>query len=438
YCDDTSGNVSKKWNKHNSVLIVLAGLPREMAQLLYNVHFLSTSNLASPLEMMEEITEALRDASENGIEVWDCVHQEMVLVIPWVLAFQGDNPMASEFASHIGMKGKFPCRVCRARTDDSGRAPGLAGEKERIVEFMSAGEPRTKSDTLRDLQAQEARAFEGAPRAIDSLATQTGTKDKYFQHFVDNLQARLNRWREEEARRSGSTTAPPSGPESTPTTSSTKSERQRRYLQQVRREMPPNLFNPTLLCTEFEPNADSPFEALHVVLLGVVKYWWRDACARQDQQGKATLIARLSSIDVSGLGISPLRGHTLVHYAGSLVGRDFRAVVQVAPSVLQGLVPQPAYEAWLALSRLAPLIFQPEIENLKVYEVSGRHGGELVLAVRSCADTKLLATPRGRDQRLSGRHCSMEHAVVQQDEIPPLRAPPPPCAAFRASDPFRH
>ena len=31
YCDDTSGNTSKKWNEHNIFLFTLAGLPREHA-----------------------------------------------------------------------------------------------------------------------------------------------------------------------------------------------------------------------------------------------------------------------------------------------------------------------------------------------------------------------------------------------------------------------
>lgn len=60
YCDDTSGNMSKKWNKHNSILFVLGGLPHNHVQDLYNIHFLSTSNVASPLEMMEKVSEWLR------------------------------------------------------------------------------------------------------------------------------------------------------------------------------------------------------------------------------------------------------------------------------------------------------------------------------------------------------------------------------------------
>jgi hypothetical protein len=55
YCDDTSGNMSKKWNEHNSFLFTLAGLPRDHCAKEYNVHFLCTSNLAPPLEMMDSV-----------------------------------------------------------------------------------------------------------------------------------------------------------------------------------------------------------------------------------------------------------------------------------------------------------------------------------------------------------------------------------------------
>ena len=59
YCDDTSGNVSKRWNKHNSFLFTPAGLPRAHAHQEYNIHFLCTSNVAEPLEMLEGIVEQL-------------------------------------------------------------------------------------------------------------------------------------------------------------------------------------------------------------------------------------------------------------------------------------------------------------------------------------------------------------------------------------------
>lgn len=110
-------------------------------------------------------------------------------------------------------------------------------------------------------------------------------------------------------------------------------------------------------------------EILHVVLLGFVKYFWRDAISRLDDSQKATLTTRLSSLDVSGLGIPPLAGHTLVKYASSLTGRDFRAIAQAAPFVLYDLVPKPCFDTWLSLCSMVPLIWQPMIADLEKYLV---------------------------------------------------------------------
>ncbi|KAF8219867.1 hypothetical protein L208DRAFT_1337283 [Tricholoma matsutake] len=46
YCDNTSGNLSKIWDKHNSfVFLPASGLPCEQSQKEYNIHFLLTSNM---------------------------------------------------------------------------------------------------------------------------------------------------------------------------------------------------------------------------------------------------------------------------------------------------------------------------------------------------------------------------------------------------------
>lgn len=60
YCDDTSGNTSKRWNAHNSFLFTAAGLPRSEASKEYNVHFLATSNSAPTLEMLDGIADQLQ------------------------------------------------------------------------------------------------------------------------------------------------------------------------------------------------------------------------------------------------------------------------------------------------------------------------------------------------------------------------------------------
>ncbi|KAI1797716.1 hypothetical protein LXA43DRAFT_877016 [Ganoderma leucocontextum] len=383
YCDDTSGNTSKKWNKHNSLLFTLAGLPRALVHLMYNIHYMATSNIAPPLEMMEELVEQLCAARKEGIRVWDVQAQEYVLAIPWVLAFLGDNPMSSEFASHIGMQGKCFCRKCKVNAADTteNRAERDRGDKERLKEFLDdTTETRSKEDTLRSLNAQLERALGGAPSGVDKMATDTGVKDKYFTHYVTKLQEAVNAARERQKTRA------PQG--------MSKTEEVRQTLQEVCATFPENIFNPVLHIPDFDPNTDTPFEALHVVLLGAVKYFWRDAVARQTSTSRETLIARLNSVLPTGLGIPRIRGETLVNYAGSLVGRDFRTILQVAPAVLYDLLPVEAYEAWLALCRLAPLIFQPEIHDLSAYEIRLKNAIDDFLAATALWSTQWFNKPK--------------------------------------------
>ena len=114
---------------------------------------------------------------------------------------------------------------------------------------------------------------------------------------------------------------------------------------------------------DIDLNAQTPVEVLHTILLGFVKYFWRDAVSRQTCEGKDTLSQRLSSIDVSDLQLAALRGSSLVQHAGSLTGGDFKAIIQVAQAVLQGMIPSEAYEAWTALGRLCNIVFRPRISG---------------------------------------------------------------------------
>jgi hypothetical protein len=60
-----------------------------------------------------------RSSQQDGIWAWDCVHNELILIFPTVLALLGDNPMHSEFACHIGLRGKFFCRTCWVKGSDA-------------------------------------------------------------------------------------------------------------------------------------------------------------------------------------------------------------------------------------------------------------------------------------------------------------------------------
>ncbi|PLW33668.1 hypothetical protein PCANC_23084 [Puccinia coronata f. sp. avenae] len=60
YADDTSGNMSKQFNKHIYFFFTLSGLPSNLSNQEYNCQFLSTSNVASVLEMSEQIIAYLK------------------------------------------------------------------------------------------------------------------------------------------------------------------------------------------------------------------------------------------------------------------------------------------------------------------------------------------------------------------------------------------
>ncbi|KNE98567.1 hypothetical protein PSTG_08120 [Puccinia striiformis f. sp. tritici PST-78] len=64
YADNTSGNKSKRWNKHVTYCLTLSGLPPQLTNMEYNCHFISTSNQAGPLEIGEPIIAEIKFKGE--------------------------------------------------------------------------------------------------------------------------------------------------------------------------------------------------------------------------------------------------------------------------------------------------------------------------------------------------------------------------------------
>lgn len=121
----------------------------------------------------------------------------------------------------------------------------------------------------------------------------------------------------------------------------------------------------------FNAHLDCPVEPLHTVLLGVIKYAWAMTC-KQIEESKKLLVfqARLQSINVDGLSIDPIRAEYLVQYRNSLIGRQFKTIVQIVPFTLHGLVDGQYCDMWAAAGNMVSLIWFPEIENMTDYSVS--------------------------------------------------------------------
>ncbi|KAF7357585.1 hypothetical protein MSAN_01354900 [Mycena sanguinolenta] len=366
YCDDTSGNVSKKWNEHNSFLVTPAGLPREESQKEYNIHFLCTSNIAPPLEMLDGIVDQL-ELKKHGVWAWDCELNEPVLLVPEVLALLGDNPMqrmdaldtdpepggnghdgsvAGDDTSSVGGSDRSD-----VSEDSAGSKKGKKRKKvketlgqmiQRVKNFVKIGRLRNKTETTNKLKSYftEASTVDTKTKVQDQR-TESGVKDTYQLFFLEKL------FESYKGKRGRAT--------------------KQAALDAQLAQLPTNTTSPVWRIKGLDPHQDTPVEILHVVLLGFVKYFWRDLIQLQlknKDDKKELLITRLNSLDVSGLGISPLAGRTLVKYSGSLTGRDFRAIAQVAPFVIYDLVSCECFETWQALSKLIPLIWQPEIVDI--------------------------------------------------------------------------
>ncbi|KAJ3887185.1 hypothetical protein GG344DRAFT_69038 [Lentinula edodes] len=299
-----------------------AGLPRSEISKEYNVHFLTTSNSAPTLEMLDRIADQLQDCQENGIWAWDPKTQSRVLLL-------------SEFACHIGLRGKLFCRTCWVKGKDAkasnislpNEAPADNSDNKSETGSAASGSTtaskggkkkkrkvfkeslKTMYDCVKAFVKTQFVHAEtvGTAKKIKEMRTESGVKDKYQLFFVNRLLKRRQNSNAEPLQASQSATDNP--------------------------------MSPVWRIRGLDPHSDTPVEILHVVLLGFVKYLWRDVIDNQlkkNVEKKKELATRLSSVDVTGLGLdSRLTGDVLVNNYGSLTGSDFHKISQVAPFVLK-------------------------------------------------------------------------------------------------------
>ena len=94
FSDDVSGNRSKKWNKFDLWAMLLAGLPRCSNSLLENIHFICASNEVDCLVLSKPIVDDLILLEEEGVVMYDALHDEDVIVVAPVLCVLADNARA--------------------------------------------------------------------------------------------------------------------------------------------------------------------------------------------------------------------------------------------------------------------------------------------------------------------------------------------------------
>lgn len=119
--------------------------------------------------------------------------------------------------------------------------------------------------------------------------------------------------------------------------------------------------------TGFDGHLDTPVESLHVVLLGIAKYLYRHAINKIPASQHQELRGRWQSFDISGLNVAPVQPETMVKYANSLVGKEFRVVLQAAAFVLFPFLDEKERQLWITLGHLSSYIFQTQIMDKSQY-----------------------------------------------------------------------
>ncbi|KAA1110820.1 hypothetical protein PGT21_032339 [Puccinia graminis f. sp. tritici] len=321
YADDTSGNLSKRWNKHISFYCTLAGLPPQCAKMQYNCRFLATSNQAGVLELAEPIVDEINDIATNGSTAYDPALEEDVLVMSLVLCFQADSPMHAEvtntFVPNVCLN---PCRMCSlhlAKLDDKRKQDYVRA----FVHINSSGDHSpVPSRSWDDIKTQTYQLWETAQDGVkchfENGEKERGIRDTTNRAFVEIIQDKTC----------------------------------------------PELHN------DVKALAEKDVERLFNSMLKLkVKYMTHDFMKSLKPPQLVEVLAAWQAFNVNSLNIESIQSKYLSSHFRSLVGKDFKIILQTAPFVLYRFMNESQITWWNSLLTLATYIFETRINNMSEY-----------------------------------------------------------------------
>ncbi|POV99603.1 hypothetical protein PSTT_13685 [Puccinia striiformis] len=359
YCDDTSGNKSKKWNKHISYYFTLSGLPPKISNQQFNCHFLCTSNIAGPLELGEMVVEQLNDMATNGFIAYDSTLGKEVHVMTSSLCFLADSPMHAEITNtHVPGNALNSCRYCVLRSEDlksRKKLPYLAQFTQKNSHGANCpNQLRTMEETIINSKKLWTETKETLDlEKLNKKSAQLAVKDQLnlkFSKQVFAFQA------EKISLLAAGEELPCHMDQDIP-----------QKLVDMEKDEPMRMHNSFMWLKGFDSVKDTPVEVLHVFLLGPVKYLFRDFMKGLNDLQKSELLALWYSFNTNSLDIPSIRPSSMVQYCSSLIGKDFRIILQAAPFIFFQFMTPSQINIWSSLCHLGSLIFQTHIEDMDTY-----------------------------------------------------------------------
>ncbi|KAJ7331434.1 hypothetical protein DFH08DRAFT_814739 [Mycena albidolilacea] len=316
FSDDVSGNRSKSWNKHWNTYMTNRSLPRHLLQNEFYVHFVSTSQHASIPEQFKEFQKLIKTSEVNPIRVPDPAsstgHSCYRLIVnadprKYAAAWVRQQIFHAENAKRVVIK-------------------NIKLQTKGTMQCFRVESPVPRASFSKQSRGDEAE--------LKKTYTASGIKNKYTEYWISDILAQFKKEVERGASKDTISVA---------------------------------LKHPFLTTDGFDPPRDTPIELLHTILLGVLKYVWHSTHKSWTADQKKMFELRLQAADTSGLAVEGIRAAYIVQYANSLIGRQFKSLLQCAVFQLHDLVSENHFRAWKTVGELSALLWYPEIDDMESY-----------------------------------------------------------------------
>ncbi|EHS62927.1 uncharacterized protein PGTG_21277 [Puccinia graminis f. sp. tritici CRL 75-36-700-3] len=281
----------------------------------------------------------MNDITRNGFVAFDSSIMEEVLVTGIVLCFLADSPMHAEITNTPNPGTSLnPCRMCtlHAEGKDKRNTP------EFVQQFLminpdgseATGKERNWIDTKEKTYDLYCAAMEESNAEFVRRKLKYGLTESRNTRFL---------------------------------TEAKKNLRIRELMEKLEEKEPESLFNSFLELEGFDGVQDTPVEILHVVLLGIVKYLACDMGKNLTETQKDEFVGRIQSFNTQALDIPPINANSMMKHIKSLVGKEFKVLVQAAPFTFFQFLSPERKAIWTAVCQLVPFIFITKIENMQEY-----------------------------------------------------------------------
>jgi hypothetical protein len=232
---------------------------------------------------------------------------------------------------------------------------------------LQPGQPRCAQETLAEVERQVKAACLGVAQTVKDLQTNSGVKDAFTQHWIDELIERSRAMQKSQPQRPIAEIQD----ELMSWISEKKAAVYNPFLTLIGEDVLHNsaVLHIYFISTGFDVSSDTPVEILHTILLGIVKYVWYLLHSTWKDSHKRIYSERLQATNTSGLSIHAIRANYIMQYANSLIRRQLKTLAQVNAFHVYDLVEPLQFAFTKAIGELSALLWFPEIRNLDEYLV---------------------------------------------------------------------